>query len=128
MSPPRRLTGRSSTWIARSTAVRDRPSILRSASTAGPVVRDQRINRGGRHRQPAAPLVPRQEILCQLEDVALADAKRRDANLDAAQSIEQVGAEQPAIDESRQRPIRRGDDARVDLTRTDAADRSTVGS
>ena len=48
--------------------------------------------------------------------------QRRHANLDAAQPIEQIGAEQPAIDEPRQRAIRRGDDPRVDLPRAAAAD------
>ena len=63
-----------------------------------------------------------EKVLHQLEDVAAPLAKRGHADVDAAQAIEQIGAERPLLHEIRESAIGRGDDPDVDPVHTVAAD------
>jgi hypothetical protein len=66
--------------------------------------------------------MPLEEILRKFENVFAPLAKRRHDNLDAVQPVEQIEPEAAALDEIRQRVIRRRDDPGVDLPRAGPAD------
>ena len=73
-------------------------------------------------RQLADVPVTREEVARQLGDVVAPLAQRRHVDLDAAQPVVQVGAEEPLLDHPGERPVGRGDDARVHPLAAGAAD------
>ena len=63
-----------------------------------------------------------EKILRELDDVVAARAQRRHLHVDAVEPVVEVQPEPAVLDQPRQRPVGRDDDARVDPARAEAAD------
>ena len=113
---PRRLTGRSSSRIWRDSADRHRAldHALELADVAGPVVGHQRIDRGRRHRVARRASWWRDEEVLRRARGCRSCAAAAAARAPRRRSGDRRGRRgtAPSVDQARQRPVRRRDDAR----------------
>ena len=81
---------------------------------ARPGIQQHRVGSVGRQRQAPQRAVSFEEVVGELEDVGSPFAERRDADVDAAQPVVEVGPEQVLFDEIAEAPVGGRDDTDVD--------------